>query len=167
MCAGGVPERTFEHAKNVLEFALEMFGTLERFNKEHNSTLQIRVGINTGSVVAGVIGNKKFTYDVWGDAVNVASRMESTGLPSHVQVSQSTYDILKNEYIFEERGKTQVKGKGLMITYLYKSRLHENEDRILFNTVNHEPQHSPHATSLLTDVETTIDMPSDEELSDL
>ena len=121
MCAGGVPERTFDHAKNVVEFALEMFGTLDRFNLAHNTNLRIRVGVNTGSVVAGVIGAKKFTYDVWGDAVNVASRMESTGLPNQIQVSQSTYDLLKNDYIFEERDKQYVREKNSLFKLtLYK-----------------------------------------------
>ena len=118
-----------------MEFAIEMFGTLERFNKAHNTNLRIRVGINSGSVVAGVIGAKKFTYDVWGDAVNVASRMESTGLPNQIQVSQSTYDILKNQYVFDERGKQNVKGKGLMITYLYRGRV-SNTTNVLFGSID-------------------------------
>ena len=125
MCAGGVPERTFDHAKNVLEFAVEMLEAIKRFNQNHKMDLRVRVGINSGSVVAGVIGSKKFTFDVWGDAVNVASRMESTGVPNQIQVSQTTYDLLKKDYLFEERGQQQVKGKGLMITYLYRGRLSE------------------------------------------
>lgn len=71
MCAGGVPERTVDHAKNVLEFALDMHDALEDFNTENNKNIRIRIGINTGSVVAGVIGTKKFSFDLWGDAVNV------------------------------------------------------------------------------------------------
>ena len=120
MAAGGVPERTLDHARNVLEFAVAMMKSLDDFNMETNNQLQLRIGINTGSVVAGVIGTKKFSYDLWGDAVNVASRMESTGLPNRIQVSQTTYDELKNDYVFEERGKLHVKGKGTMIAYLYK-----------------------------------------------
>lgn len=125
MCAGGVPDRSLDHAHNVLEFAVEMLKTLKQFNISNNTSLNIRIGVNTGSVVAGVIGTRKFSYDLWGDAVNVASRMESTGVPGRIQVSQTTYDLLKNEYVFEERGKVQVKGKGEMIAYLYKGRLYD------------------------------------------
>jgi adenylate cyclase len=75
MCAGGVPERNFDHARNVIEFASEMLETLKSFNQAHSTDLRVRVGINSGSVVAGVIGSKKFTYDVWGDAVNVKNRL--------------------------------------------------------------------------------------------
>ena len=72
MAAGGVPDRSLDHAKNVIEFATEMIQSLNRFNEEANMNLKIRIGINTGSVVAGVIGTKKFSYDLWGDAVNVS-----------------------------------------------------------------------------------------------
>ncbi|MGB3193001.1 MAG: adenylate/guanylate cyclase domain-containing protein, partial [Limnoraphis sp.] len=78
---------------------------------------QIRIGINTGSVVAGVIGIKKFIYDLWGDAVNIASRMESSGEPGRIQVTEATYERLKDNYYLEFRGMTSVKGRGKMKTY--------------------------------------------------
>lgn len=80
----------------------------------------IRIGIHTGPAVAGVIGVKKFSYDVWGDTINVASRMESDGLPHEIQVSSTTYHYLKNQYVFVERGLVDVKGKGQILAYLLK-----------------------------------------------
>ena len=126
MAAGGVPERSVDHARNVMEFAIAMLDSLLEFNAETNNDLRLRIGINTGPVVAGVIGTKKFSFDLWGDAVNVASRMESTGVANRIQVSQSTYDELKDYYVFEERGKLPVKGKGNMIVYLLKGRMDQN-----------------------------------------
>jgi class 3 adenylate cyclase len=107
MVAGGVPQRTLDHARNSLEFAIDVLEHLDRFNKETGNNLQLRIGINTGPVVAGVIGTKKMAFDLWGDAVNVASRMESTGLPGKIQVSSATFEALKDEYAFEERGRIQ------------------------------------------------------------
>ncbi|MGC1395576.1 MAG: adenylate/guanylate cyclase domain-containing protein, partial [Coleofasciculaceae cyanobacterium] len=78
----------------------------------------IRIGIHTGPVIAGIIGTKKFIYDLWGDTVNIASRMESHGVPGSIQVTEETYQRLKNQYIFEDRGLIQVKGKGKMNCYL-------------------------------------------------
>lgn len=125
MAASGVPQRRMDHAQAALEFCIDVLDSLEEFNTETNSHLQLRIGLNTGPVVAGVIGHTKFAYDLWGDAVNVASRMESNGVPGRIQVSQESYDLLKNEYVFEERGKISIKGKGYMITYLYKDRQFE------------------------------------------
>jgi adenylate cyclase len=82
----------------------------------------IRIGIATGPVVAGVVGSRKFFYDVWGDAVNVASRMESTGIPGKIQVSQEAYARLKGKFVLEARGMIDVKGKGEMLTWFLIKR---------------------------------------------
>ena len=87
---------------------------------------KVRIGIDTGPVVAGVIGTKKFIYDLWGDTVNTASRMESHGIPGRIQVTAATYERLREQYLLEERYPLQVKGKGEMITYLLTGRKLEN-----------------------------------------
>jgi class 3 adenylate cyclase len=98
--------------------ALDMQKAIADFNQETEKNLSIRIGIHTGPVVAGVIGLKKFAYDLWGDTVNTASRMESHGIAGKIQVSEATYDRLKKNYNFEERGAITIKGKGEMTTYL-------------------------------------------------
>eukprot|EP01114_Cavostelium_apophysatum_P013029 TRINITY_DN3069_c0_g1_i1.p1 TRINITY_DN3069_c0_g1~~TRINITY_DN3069_c0_g1_i1.p1 ORF type:complete len:1644 (+),score=487.55 TRINITY_DN3069_c0_g1_i1:893-5824(+) len=122
MVAGGVPTRSENHVNSVLGFAIEMLQSVQDFNKTSGRNLEVRVGLNTGPVLAGLIGRNRTTFDLWGDAVNIASRMESTGVPGRIQVSQTTYDFLKETCRFEERGKVQVKGKGEMSTYLYVSK---------------------------------------------
>lgn len=118
MVAGGLPLPKKGAVEAMADFALDMQKVLKQFNKENNQTFDIRVGIHTGSVVAGVIGTKKFAYDVWGDTVNTASRMESHGVSGQIQVSEPTYNYLKYKYIFQKRGSINVKGKGAMKTYL-------------------------------------------------
>jgi len=98
--------------------ALDMQAGVEAYAKRTGSALSIRIGIHTGSVVAGVIGTKKFIYDLWGDTVNTASRMESTGLPGRIQVTETTFKLLENQFDFEARGPIEVKGKGAMNTFL-------------------------------------------------
>jgi adenylate cyclase len=122
MVAGGLPEPHLNHAEAIAEMALDMQKELVKFSLECGEPLNIRIGINTGPVVAGVIGTKKFIYDLWGDAVNTASRMESQGIPGKIQVSATTHQLLQDQYLFEERGIINVKGKGDMITYLLTGR---------------------------------------------
>ena len=117
MVAGGLPLPKPNHAEAIAQMALDMQQAIARFQAKYSEHLQIRIGINTGSVVAGVIGSKKFIYDLWGDAVNVASRMESSGLPGKIQVTQATYERLQDRYQFEKRGQVAVKGRGEMTTY--------------------------------------------------
>lgn len=120
MVVGGVPMPNENHAIAIADMALDMQRAIAQLHETSivgAEGIQIRIGINTGSVVAGVIGLKKFIYDLWGDAVNVASRMESSGAPGKIQVSAATYNLLKDQYLLEERGAIAVKGKGKMVTY--------------------------------------------------
>lgn len=122
MVVGGVPSKTMGHTREIAEMALDMKAAIAQFKRKDSSSFSLRIGIDTGPVVAGVIGLKKFSYDLWGDAVNVASRMESQGAPDCIQVTESVYEILKDDYAFEERGEIEVKGKGKMRTYWLKGR---------------------------------------------
>ena len=122
MVAGGLPTPGSDHATAVAEMALEMLDATERCSRDVGHSLVIRIGIDTGPVVAGVIGRKKFSYDLWGDTVNTASRMESTGLPGHVQVTERMHDRVGDRFRSEERGWIDVKGKGEMKTYLLLGR---------------------------------------------
>lgn len=125
MVVAGLPMPRHDHAIAIADMALDMQQELAKFNTENNQNFQIRIGINNGPVVAGVIGLKKFIYDLWGDTVNIASRMESHGIPGSIQVTSETYELLKNHYTFVERGIIHVKGRGDMKTYLLKSKISE------------------------------------------
>ncbi len=118
MVAGGIPIRREDHATAIAHMAIDMIGALKRFNKEYGYDLNLRIGVNSGSAVAGVIGTKKFIYDVWGDTVNIASRMESHGVNGKIQVSENTKNMLGNEFTFENRGQIIVKGKGALTAYI-------------------------------------------------
>lgn len=120
MVVGGLPIPRLDHAQAILEMAIKMLDTIQAFRRTDDRPFQLRIGINTGPVVAGVIGIKKFSYDLWGDAVNIASRMESHGIVDRIQVSETTYQHLKDQYSFEYRGSIQIKGRGEMPTYLYQ-----------------------------------------------
>ncbi len=120
MVVGGLPVAKPNHAEAIAAMALDMQDTMTGFCAQTGKALSIRIGINTGPVIAGIIGTKKFIYDLWGDTVNIASRMESHGIPGSIQVSESTYKRLKTQYTFEDRGLIQVKGKGQMNCYLLK-----------------------------------------------
>ena len=120
MVAGGLPTNDDEHAIRVTKMALGMYEDLEAFNKEHGMELDMRIGINSGPVVAGVIGHSKFSYDLWGNTVNTASRMESTCLPGKVQVSPSTYEQIKGHFDVQENQVIECKGLGQIMTYFVK-----------------------------------------------
>ena len=122
MVVGGVPTPRHDHTEAVVEMALAMLGACTRLSRDSHMPLTMRVGINTGPVVAGVIGIRKFIYDLWGDTVNLASRMESHGLTGEIQVSAAVYERMREKYVFEPRGKIEIKGRGQQRTYLLKGR---------------------------------------------
>jgi adenylate cyclase len=122
MAAAGVPVPSGDHAAQAVHAALDMLEALGHFNERSDRSLQVRIGIATGAVVAGVIGKRMYVYDVWGDAVNTASRMESHGVAGRVQVSESTQRRLGELFRLEERGALDVEGKGEVKTWFVGGR---------------------------------------------
>ncbi|MEO1067835.1 MAG: adenylate/guanylate cyclase domain-containing protein [Cyanobacteria bacterium J06638_6] len=122
MVVAGLPERRSDHAAAIADMALAMQAAIDRINTETGQSLAIRIGIHTGPVVAGVIGLKKFAYDLWGDTVNLASRLESNGLPGKIQVSVSTYHCLHKYYQLVPRGPVYFKGHGTVYTYWLEAK---------------------------------------------
>jgi class 3 adenylate cyclase len=120
MVAAGIPVYRADHAEAIAAFALDVRKAFDEYTRANGIHLRLRIGINSGPVIAGVIGRLRFLYDLWGDAVNTASRMESHGIPGEIQVTEATYDILKSKFNFEERGVIEVKGKGKMRTYFLR-----------------------------------------------
>jgi adenylate cyclase len=122
MAAAGIPVPVTDHAIRAANMALDMIEAVERYNEHSNYSLRVRIGISTGSVVAGVIGKRKFLYDLWGDVVNTASRMESHGVSGRIQMTESTRQRLGEKFKFEKRGAIEIKGKGEMETWFLNSR---------------------------------------------
>jgi class 3 adenylate cyclase len=117
MAVAGLPQPDPDHAASIVELALDMQRAATAIAPLWPTELMLRIGISSGPVVAGVIGHRKFAYDLWGDTVNTASRMESQGRPNRIHVSSSTYDLLRDRYAFGEPQQMEIKGKGLMTTY--------------------------------------------------
>ena len=122
MVAAGIPEPQADHALRIARFALRMLEAVDAIAMVTDVKLEARVGVHTGPIVAGVIGTHKFAYDIWGDTVNTASRMESHSLPGRIQISAATRDLLGERFNFEDRGIIEVKGKGLMQTFFLNER---------------------------------------------
>ena len=122
MVAAGLPGSKTNHAAAIAHMALDMQQVISQFSKPDGLPFQLRIGINTGAVVAGVIGTQKLIYDLWGDTVNVASRMESTGKPGEIQVTTATYESLKEQFVLEKRGNISIKGRGEVTTYWLRDR---------------------------------------------
>ncbi|OAI42361.1 hypothetical protein AYO41_00940 [Verrucomicrobia bacterium SCGC AG-212-E04] len=121
MIAAGVPVHRADHAEAIVAFALELTRLMADYNRDTGRALRLRIGINSGPVVAGVIGRLRFLYDLWGDCVNTAARMESHGLPGEIQITEATYRLVRDKYTATERGVIDVKGKGPMRVYLLQA----------------------------------------------
>jgi class 3 adenylate cyclase len=122
MVAGGLPEQQSNHALAVADMALGMIEAVNDIGKKFGEPLEARIGIHSGDVVAGVIGQHRFIYDVWGDTVNTASRLESSGLPNRIQISEATYTHVRHAFHCELRGEVAIRGKGTMLTYFLGPR---------------------------------------------
>jgi guanylate cyclase len=122
MVASGAPRRREDHAVALVNMALDMNDYLTDGDKQHDQRLKFRIGLNSGPAVAGIVGRQKFHYDLWGDAVNVASRMESHGEPGRVQIGESTFELVGGAFDCEARGQIEVKGKGAMSTWWVNGR---------------------------------------------
>jgi len=140
MAASGVPDPTPDHARKAALLALDMRNAVADSAIAGGRGLELRIGINSGPVVAGVIGTKRFLYDLWGDAVNTASRMEEHGTPGDIQITRTTYELLKDEFVCRRRGTIEVKGKGLMETwYLVGPRSNDGRTDRGVNSEAREP----------------------------
>jgi adenylate cyclase len=128
MVVAGVPRPRTDHVEALACLALDMADAVADLKDPHGRAVPLRIGMAAGPVVAGVVGARKFFYDVWGDAVNVASRMESTDVAGRIQVPQNVYDRIRNTFVLEERGEVEVKGKGLMRTWYLVGR--QDEDAV-------------------------------------
>jgi class 3 adenylate cyclase len=122
MLVSGVPVIRNDHAEACAIAAFEMLEAMRAFNRRHQLEWAIRIGMNSGPVVAGIIGTRKFAYDLWGDTVNIASRMESHGQPGQIQVSEVTKKLLASKYDFEPVGVIPIKNSQAMPTYLLQRR---------------------------------------------
>uniref|UniRef100_UPI003F98937F adenylate/guanylate cyclase domain-containing protein n=1 Tax=Mycobacterium sp. TaxID=1785 RepID=UPI003F98937F len=122
MVVSGVPEPRADHVEALAALALDMADAADRLKDSRGNAVPLRIGLASGPVVAGVVGSRRFFYDVWGDAVNVASRMESTDSVGRIQVPEVVYQRLKNDFVLQERGAVEVKGKGRMRTWYLVGR---------------------------------------------
>jgi class 3 adenylate cyclase len=128
MCAGGIPIANTTNPVDVVNAALDiqkfMLEFAEAKRRDGLPYFEVRLGVHTGPVVAGIIGERKFAYDIWGDAVNIASRMESSGEPGKVNISGTTYELVKDSFDCTHRGKVEAKYKGAVDMYFVNGRVH-------------------------------------------
>lgn len=123
MVVGGVPVSRVDHAEAVANLAIDMRGEIDRFNRSYNTSFQFRTGICTGPVIAGVIGRRKFSYDLWGETVNIASRLEAFSEPGEIQASESAYHRLNDKYTFGRKQKIEMKSGHEIVTYTLCGRI--------------------------------------------
>jgi len=117
MVASGISFPRPDHAEAIAELAINLREEIERLNHQYDTSIRLRIGISTGPVVAGVIGRKNFAYDLWGETVNLACRLESTGEAGKIQIAESTYERLKHKYPFENKHRVDAKGHGDLSAY--------------------------------------------------
>ena len=117
LAVSGLPVSNEQHAKNAVNAGIEILEFIEKRKKENPTTLDIRIGVHSGPVIAGIVGVKKFAYDIWGDTVNTAARMEQNSQKGKLNISGSTYDLVKDKFTCEHRGKIETKGKGALDMY--------------------------------------------------
>jgi adenylate cyclase len=129
MVVSGVPEPREDHIEALASLALDMADAVADLKDPQGRAVPLRIGLAAGPVVAGVVGARKFFYDVWGDAVNVAARMETTDIAGRIQVPQDVYERLKHAFLLEERGDVDIKGKGVMHTWYLVRRLDDEAVR--------------------------------------
>ena len=123
MVAGGLSSSGPDHAEACAELALDLQEEIERLNQEYNTSIRLRIGMSTGPVIAGVIGRRRFAYDIWGETVNLACRLESTGEPGKIQIAESTYERLKHKYQFAPKHSIDVKGQDQLSAYWLGKRI--------------------------------------------
>lgn len=136
MVAGGLTNDPNDGLKNIIRFTLEAKEKLQQYNQESGQNIKIRMGIHSGPVIAGVIGTKKFIYDIWGETVNIASRMETTSLPDHIQISPAVEENIRDSFEIAERGLIDIKGMGEMQTYWLLDHKTTEEDLQLPPIIN-------------------------------
>ncbi|MEM1319153.1 MAG: adenylate/guanylate cyclase domain-containing protein [Bacteroidota bacterium] len=133
MCAGGLPVANTTHAADATQAALEMLAFMSNFNEQRRTqqlpSLETRIGLHSGPVIAGIVGSKKFAYDIWGDTVNTAARMESSGVPGRINISQTTYELIKDQFCCSHRGKIEAKNKGKIDMYFVEHQYNELPSR--------------------------------------
>lgn len=124
MCAGGIPFKIEDHASQIILAAEEIIDFVEQPKNrllENQINFMVRIGVNSGSIVAGIVGTKKFAYDIWGDTVNIASRMESNSETGKINISENTYQLVKNQFSCTYRGEIEVKNTGMMKMYFVEN----------------------------------------------
>jgi class 3 adenylate cyclase len=122
MVATGLQGNIADHAEKIADLALGMQKAFGEFRRDNNVDLKMRIGVHSGAVIAGVIGKQKFSYDLWGNTVNIASRMESEGIPDQIQISTETWQLLSENYQSTPRGEIEIKGHRSRPTYLLNGR---------------------------------------------